>query len=88
MLSKENKRYLPHTGEIATPAPPNHSIPYIQYYKEYICIDYMFNFTSFQTLTLLTHLKSLPSNFRGFVNTTVLAGMFKPRANVSVANNA
>ena len=38
--------------------------------------------------TLLTHLKSFPSNFLALVKTTVLAGMFRPRANVSVANNA
>lgn len=37
---------------------------------------------------VLTNLKSLPSNFRAFVNTTVLAGMLRPRANVSVANRA
>ena len=37
---------------------------------------------------VLTNLKSFPSNFRAFVNTTVLAGMLRPRANVSVANKA
>ena len=35
-----------------------------------------------------THLKSFPSNFLALVNSTVLAGIFKPIANVSVANNA
>ena len=39
-------------------------------------------------LMVLTNLKSFPSNFRAFVNTTVLAGMLRPRANVSVANKA
>ena len=39
------------------------------------------------TIYSLTHLNSLPSNFRALVNTTVLAGMFSPRANVSVANS-
>ena len=37
---------------------------------------------------VLTNLKSFPSNFRALVNTTVLAGMLRPRANVSVANKA
>ena len=35
-----------------------------------------------------THLKSFPSNFLALVNSTVLAGIFKPIAKVSVANNA
>ena len=39
-------------------------------------------------LELLTNLKSFPSNFLAFVNTTVLAGMLRPRANVSVAKRA
>lgn len=37
---------------------------------------------------LLTHRKSFPSNFRAFVNKTVLAGMLIPIAKVSVANKA
>ena len=37
---------------------------------------------------LHTHLKSLPSNFLAPENSTVLAGMFRPKANVSVANKA
>ena len=36
----------------------------------------------------LTHLKSFPSNFLVPVKSTVFAGMFNPRENVSVANNA
>ena len=36
----------------------------------------------------LTHLKSFPSNFLALVNNTVLAGIFRPIANVSVANKA
>jgi len=39
-------------------------------------------------LSILTNLKSFPSNFLAFVNTTVLAGMLRPRAKVSVANKA
>jgi hypothetical protein len=35
----------------------------------------------------LTHRSSLPSYFLALVNITVLAGMFNPIANVSVANN-
>jgi len=34
---------------------------------------------------ILTNRLSLPSNFRGAVNKTVLAGIFRPMANVSVA---
>lgn len=41
-----------------------------------------------EVLELLTNLKSFPSNFLAFVNTTVLAGMLRPRANVSVAKRA
>jgi hypothetical protein len=34
----------------------------------------------------VSHLKSQPSHLRVLVNTTVLAGMFSPIENVSVAN--
>lgn len=36
-------------------------------------------------IKILTNRLSLPSNFRQAVNKTVLAGIFKPMANVSVA---
>lgn len=39
-------------------------------------------------LLIQTHRKSLPSNFRQFVNRTVLAGMLRPIAKVSVAKRA
>ena len=42
----------------------------------------------FANINIHTHLKSFPSNLRALVNSTVLAGMFKPMANVSVANKA
>jgi len=37
---------------------------------------------------LFTQRKSRPSNFRVLVKSTVRAGMLRPIANVSVANNA
>ena len=40
------------------------------------------------TTVQLTVRNSFPSNFCVFVKTTVRAGILRPRANVSVANNA